>query len=113
MCASPLKNWLRNNKDVYRLHREELDEIEDAEMRYRRLVELNVIERCINVFKTGLVQRRRAKTHDSKEFANTQPKIHPVVFDPKTGYLKKLEADLDKGLSELYGIYDIYQADSK
>jgi carbonic anhydrase len=41
---SPLENWLRNIRDTYRLHKKELDDIEDLRLRQRRLVELNVIE---------------------------------------------------------------------
>jgi carbonic anhydrase len=58
----PLENWLRNIRDVYRLHQDELDAIEDPLMRQRRLVQLNVVEQCINLFKTGVVQRRRNET---------------------------------------------------
>jgi len=39
-----LNPWLRNIRDVYRLHRDELNAIEDEEEKYRRLVELNVQE---------------------------------------------------------------------
>jgi carbonic anhydrase len=39
-----LNMWLRNIKDVYRLHREELNTIKDEEKRTDRLVELNVRE---------------------------------------------------------------------
>jgi len=35
----PLENWLRNIRDVYRLHKDELDRIKDPEQRHRRLVE--------------------------------------------------------------------------
>jgi carbonic anhydrase len=42
--ASPLCNWLRNIRDTYRLHRDELNRIEDIRLRQRRLVELNVVE---------------------------------------------------------------------
>jgi carbonic anhydrase len=42
--SSPLCNWVRNIRDTYRLHREELNAITDLRMRQRRLVELNVIE---------------------------------------------------------------------
>lgn len=52
--AGPLENWLRNIRDVYRLHRDELDAIEDEEARFRRLVEVNVAEQCFNLFKTGV-----------------------------------------------------------
>ena len=41
---SPLENWLRNIRDIYRLHMEELNAIPDAVQRQRRLVELNVVE---------------------------------------------------------------------
>lgn len=49
-----LENWLRLIRDVYRLHKDHLDHITDNEERHRRLVELNVIEQCINLYKTGL-----------------------------------------------------------
>lgn len=59
---SPLENWLRNIKDTYRLHKKELDDIQDNRARQRRLVELNVIEQCLNVFKTAVVQRSRVES---------------------------------------------------
>lgn len=59
----PLENWLRNIRDIYRLHKTELDAIEDLTERQRRLVQLNVREQCVNIFKTGAVQRRRNQTH--------------------------------------------------
>jgi carbonic anhydrase len=49
--------WLRNIKDVYRLHREELDGIKDEEKRTDRLVELNVREQVNNLAKTSIIQR--------------------------------------------------------
>ena len=63
-----MENWLRSIRDVYRLHSSELNAIKDPEMRHRRLVELNVIEQCINLFKTGVVQRKRVETFRSDEF---------------------------------------------
>src|ERR1043165_5505510 len=47
-----LNMWLRNIKDVYRLHREELESIKDEERRTDRLVELNVREQVNNLAKT-------------------------------------------------------------
>src|SRR5689334_18048958 len=52
-----LNMWLRNIKDVYRLHRPELDAIKDEESRCDRLVELNVEEQVRNLAKTSIVQR--------------------------------------------------------
>src|SRR5690606_33530470 len=37
-------NWLRNIKDVYRIHKEEVDAIQDEETNMKRMVDLNVIE---------------------------------------------------------------------
>src|ERR1044072_4592368 len=37
-----LNPWLRNIRDVYRLHKDELNAIKDEHERYNRLVELNV-----------------------------------------------------------------------
>ncbi len=54
-----IENWLRNIRDVYRLHASELDSIEDEKNRYRRLIELNVKEQVLNIFKTASVQKRR------------------------------------------------------
>lgn len=75
--------------DSYRLHRDELNFIVDPEERYRRLVELNVIEQCVNLFKTGVVQRRRLATY-KKGVAFATPRIHACVFEPRTGDLVKL-----------------------
>jgi carbonic anhydrase len=52
---SPLENWLRNIRDTYRLHQEELNLITDVRSRQRRLVELNVVEQCLNIFKTAWI----------------------------------------------------------
>ena len=53
-----LNPWLRNIRDIYRLHRIELDAITDEKERNNRLVELNVQEQCINVIKLACVQER-------------------------------------------------------
>ncbi len=57
-----LNSWLQALRDVYRIHRHELDAIPDTKKRFDRLVELNVEEQCINIFKIDHVQRSWAKT---------------------------------------------------
>jgi carbonic anhydrase len=52
-----LNPWLRNIRDVYRIHRDELNAITDEEKKYDRLVELNVKEQCVNLIKTAAVQK--------------------------------------------------------
>ena len=51
-----IDNWLRHIKDVYRLHADELNAIDDEQQRGNRLVELNVIENVYNLCKTTIVQ---------------------------------------------------------
>lgn len=101
--------FLFNNS--YRLHQKELDKIKDPDKRHRRLVELNVIEQCINVYKTGVVQRKRVETHQAgQEF--TTPRIHGLVFDPRVGRLKRLNADFAKYTKNLNEVYDLYDAEA-
>lgn len=52
-----LNKWLRNIKDTYRIHRDELEAIQDMDKRADRLVELNVIEQCNNLAKTSILQK--------------------------------------------------------
>src|SRR5690606_2215221 len=51
-----IDNWLRHIKDVYRLHKEELDAIENESERVNRFVELNVVEQVFDLAKTSIVQ---------------------------------------------------------
>jgi len=57
---APLEHWLTNIRHVHRFHKDELDAITDPVQKTRRLVELNVIEQCLNVFHNPTVQRRRS-----------------------------------------------------
>ncbi|MDX1913253.1 MAG: carbonic anhydrase [Saprospiraceae bacterium] len=94
-----LNPWLRNIRDVYRLHREELSAIADEHARYDRLVELNVQEQCVNVIKTAAVQQRYVK--------EGAPMVHGWVFDIRTGLLKDLKIDFRKILTEIQEIYNL------
>jgi carbonic anhydrase len=94
-----LNPWLRNIRDVYRLHMAELDAITDETKRYDRLVELNVQEQCVNVIKTAVVQQHYLQ--------NGYPTVHGWVFDIKTGQLKDLELDFKKILKDIQKIYDL------
>ena len=88
-----LDAWLSNIRDVYRLHRDELDAIKDEEARHRKLVELNVAEQCLNLYKTGVVQKRRLETHKDPDIPFAYPRIHGLVFDPSNGRIIKLPVD--------------------
>lgn len=91
-----LNPWLRNIRDVYRLHKNELDIIEDEGDRYDRLIELNVQEQCINLIKTSDVQ----KAYKERNIA-----VHGWVFDIHTGKLIDLKIDFDNILKEIMEIY--------
>jgi carbonic anhydrase len=75
-----LNMWLRNIKDVYRLHREELDVIKNEEQRTDRLVELNVREQVNNLAKTSIIQRAWKQ--------NNAPDLHGWVYGLKDGIIK-------------------------
>jgi carbonic anhydrase len=105
--VAPLELWLRNIRDVYATHRVELDAIEDADVRHRRLVDLNVIQQAVNVMKTEPVQAKRKETYADGE-AYISPLIHAMVFDPKSGVLKRLDVDFKKYEKELASVYGLY-----
>lgn len=74
-----LNMWLRNIKDVYRLHREELDNIDDEEKRTDRLVELNVQEQVMHLAKTSIIQRAWQN--------EKRPHLHGWVYGLKDGII--------------------------
>ncbi len=93
-----LNPWLRNIRDVYRIHRDELNNIDDEEEKYKRLVELNVQEQCVNVIKTSDVQianRERGLT------------VHGWVVDMRSGKLIDLKIDFQKILKNIMEIYHL------
>jgi len=93
-----LNPWLRNIRDVYRLHKEELNAITDEDAKYNRLVELNVQEQCVNVIKTAVVQ---------KASAERGLRVHGWVFDIKSGKLIDLKIDFDAILAKIMEIYTL------
>eukprot|EP00981_Chlorochromonas_danica_P011301 scaffold3867_cov150-Ochromonas_danica.AAC.3 len=113
-----LEHWLRLIRDVYRLHKDYLDLIKDEEQKHTTLVELNVIEQCINIYKTGAVQRKRIQVRQELLKSGRRvedlgddvfPRIHGMVFNPADGLLHKLPVDFSRrvgSLDHIYGLYD-------
>ncbi|RQO31278.1 carbonic anhydrase [Taibaiella sp. KBW10] len=91
-----LNPWLRNIRDVYRMHMDELNAISDEGKRYDRLVELNVEEQCFNVLKTAAVQR------GVRERGVT---VHGWVFDLRTGELIDQKIDFQTKLDKIREIF--------
>ncbi len=94
-----LNPWLRNIRDVYRLHKAELNAITDETARYNRLVELNVMEQCVNVIKSAAVQ----KTFVERE----HPTVHGWVFDLHNGHINDLQLDFRHILRDIQEIYNL------
>jgi len=93
-----LNPWLRNIRDVYRIHKKELAAITDEEAKYKRLVELNVQEQCINVLKTAEVQHA---------YRTRGISVHGWVFDIHSGKLIDLKIDFEKIIENIAEIYRI------
>jgi len=75
-----LNMWLRSIKDVYRIHRDELDGIKNNEEKTNRLVELNVQEQVQNLAKTSIIQKAWQREH--------RPDLHGWVYGLKDGLIK-------------------------
>lgn len=93
-----LNPWLRCIRDVYRLHKDELNKIMDEELKYDRLVELNVQEQCVNLIKTAVVQ---------KAYRDRELLVHGWVFDVHTGKLIDLKIDFEGILHDIMEIYHL------
>ena len=94
-----LNPWLIAIRDVYHLHKEELDYIEDTDLRYKRLVELNVYEQCRNVMKFSEVQKSYYK--------NGYPRVAGWIFDINDAKLHDLNFDFVGELEKRKQVYDI------
>lgn len=95
-----LNMWLRNIKDVYRLHRDELEDIKDEEKRADRLTELNVKEQVMHLAKTSIIQRAWKKEQ--------RPQLHGWVYGLKDGLIKPVfEMSADTHIDPLYEYDDL------
>jgi carbonic anhydrase len=77
-----INKWLRNIKDVYRFHKNEIDALSNIEEKTNRLVELNVAEQILNLSKTSIIQEA---WHNRKG-----PMLHGWVYGLNNGLLKEI-----------------------
>lgn len=77
-----IDNWLRHIKDVYRMHKEEIDALQTEDEKQRRMVELNVQEQVFDLAKTSIIQQSWA----NGKFLQ----VHGIVYDIANGILKDL-----------------------
>lgn len=93
-----IDNWLRHIKDVYRLHKDELDGINDEVARFDRFVEVNVKEQVFDLAKTSIVQNA---WHNNQELY-----LHGWVYGLDSGLIKDLGVNVSND-SELDKVYQL------
>ena len=94
-----INKWLRNIKDVYRIHQDEIENLQTEDEKVNKLVELNVQEQVLNLAKTSIVQY--AWQHHQR------PHLHGWVYDLKDGIIKSI-TEMEPGTH----IGDIYEYDN-
>lgn len=77
-----INKWLRNIKDVYRIHSAEVEKITDENERLNKMVEFNVQEQVLNLAKTSIVQK--AWKHESA------PHLHGWVYGLHNGIINPI-----------------------
>jgi carbonic anhydrase len=77
-----INKWLRNIKDVYRLHYDEIQALEAEDLKINRLVELNVMEQVMNLAKTSIVQTAWKNEQ--------QPHLHGWVYGLENGIINPI-----------------------
>jgi carbonic anhydrase len=91
-----IDNWIRHIKNIYRVHKKELDGIADLKERTNRFVELNVIEQVYDLAKTSIVQNAWGSDQELT--------IHGWVYGVDNGIVKDLGVNFknDSQLDEVY-----------
>ena len=90
-----IDKWLWNIKNVYRLHREEIDSLATQEEKIKLLTELNVKEQVMNLSKTSIVQKSWKQTNC--------PDLHGWVYDLRDGIIDPIfEMPAGTDLDNLY-----------
>ena len=90
-----IDKWLWNIKNVYRLHREEIDSLATKEEKIKLLTELNVKEQVMNLSKTSIIQKSWKHTNC--------PDLHGWVYDLRDGIIDPIfEMPAGTALDNLY-----------
>lgn len=93
-------HWIRNIRDIYHDHHDELNQIDDEEARVNRLCELNVIQQVANVAHIPAVQEAWA---EGRELA-----IHGWVYDVRDGLIRNQLKPIDS-LEQVEKEYQVNQ----
>jgi carbonic anhydrase len=95
-----INKWIRNIKDVYRIHRNLIDNETQEADKLNRLIELNVKEQVLNLAKTSIVQAA---------WKNEQrPQLHGWVYGLSDGIINPIcEMGPDSYMDSLYAFDDL------
>jgi carbonic anhydrase len=95
-----INKWLRNIKDVYRIHRPEIDSLASEEDKLNKLIELNVQEQVLNLAKTSIIQKAWKERN--------APQIHGWVYSLRDGIINPLNnIKPEDYMDELYRFDDL------
>jgi carbonic anhydrase len=83
-----MDQWIWSIKNVYRMHRDEIDAQKTFEEKHHLLTELNVKEQVFNLAKTSIIQNAWKR--------NNSPHLHGWVYDLRDGIVNPV-FDLDAG----------------
>jgi len=87
-----INQWLSHIKDIYEKNNGELESIPE-DQRFKRLVELNVMEQAKNICKMSSVQKSWKKRKSRN--GDPLPRVHSWVYDLSDGILKVLNPKLE------------------
>ncbi len=82
-----IDNWLGHIKDVYRLHKQEINALPTEKEKLDLLCEKNIIEQVANVCHTSIVQRAWREKKDLT--------VHGWIYSIENGLLKALDAEVN------------------
>ena len=94
-----INHWIKNIKDVYRIHREEINGLATEEERVNRLTEINVTEQVFNLAKTSIIQKAWKQEQ--------RPHLHGWVYGLSNGIIKPV-CEMEPG----YKIDPLYEYDN-
>jgi carbonic anhydrase len=91
-----IDNWIRHIKDVYRIHENYLNSIEDDEDRFNKFVEVNAQEQVFDLAKTSIVQNAWRNGQDLT--------LHGWTYGLNSGYVTDLGVNMSSNeeLDEVY-----------
>ncbi|MEO6948753.1 MAG: carbonic anhydrase [Ginsengibacter sp.] len=95
-----IDQWIGNIKDVYRLHREEIDALNSHEEKHSLLTRLNVKEQVLNLAKTSIIQN----AWKNKKI----PHLHGWVYDLRDGLINEVfQMPAGTHIDPIYELYNV------